>query len=215
MEKSLSLSEKLFCLAVRPQSGGIFIGASSSLTITLTGCVFVELMNLGLISLNEKLVHVNRPTVQNNPIYEFFLKPIRDREKDRKLRNWISVFNTKGRKIQKLFIRELVRKGVLLTEEKRIFFIPYEKVYLKDQRLVESIRNEVFQAALGKIESDEEMLILTIMANKANILPQIIPDRAQRKEARKRIKAIPETKMTKSVQEAIEMVNTAMIILAT
>ena len=89
MDKSLKLSEKLFCLAVHSGKGGIFLGASSALGMTLTGSVFIELMNKELISIQNKYVQLLKPTLQNDEIYEFFLKPIRNREKKRKIRMWI------------------------------------------------------------------------------------------------------------------------------
>lgn len=214
MEKSLKLSEKLFCLAVNPKKGGIFLNASSALGITLTGSVFVELMNEGVITIQNKAVHLQKTGIQNDEIHEFFLKPIRQREKDRKVRMWISVFNVKNRKIQKLFIRGLVRKGILRTEEKRILFIPYEKVFLSDRNRVELIRKEVEDAALGIGIPTEESLILAVMVAKMNLFPQIIPDRLRRKEALSNLKKLPESVVSKAVQEAIQMVYTAMIITA-
>lgn len=214
MEKSLKLSEKLFCLAVNPKKGGIFLNASSALGITLTGSVFVELMNEGVIAIQNKAVHLEKPGIQNDEIHEFFLKPIRQREKDRKVRMWISVFNIKNRKIQKLFIRGLVRKGILRTEEKRILFIPYEKVFLSDRNRVELFRKEVEDAALGIGIPTEESLILAVMVAKMNLFPQIIPDRLRRKEALSNLKKLPESVVSKAVQEAIQMVYTAMIITA-
>lgn len=214
MDKSLKLSEKLFCLAVHPGKGGIFLGASSALGMTLTGSVFIELMNKELISIQNKYVQLLKPTLQNDEIYEFFLKPIRNREKKRKIRMWISVFNVKNRKIQKLFIRRLVRKGILRTEEKRIWFVPYEKVFLMDRKLVDSIRKEVEEAALGIGNPDDESLILAMMVSKSNLLPQIFPDRVQRKEAARNLKKLPETAISKAVQDAIQMVHNAIIITA-
>lgn len=140
MERSLKLSEKLFCLAVNPKNGGFLLGASSVLAMTVTGSVFVELMDKELISMNDKRVHVQSSVPQNDEIHDFFLNHLKLREKDRKLRTWISYFNMRGRKIQKHFIRVLVRKNVLRTEERRILFIPYEKVFVSDREQVEKIR---------------------------------------------------------------------------
>lgn len=215
MEKSLKLSEKLFCLAVRPVSGGIFLTATSGLAISLTGAVFIELLNLGLLSLDKKYIHINDRKLHTDPIHEYFLRPVRERQEARKLSRWIGYFNMKGRKIQKMFIRELVRKGVLRTEERRIFFIPYEKVFLKNQQLGDSLRREVEQTALGIKPAEEETVILTLLAHKINLLPQIIKDRQQRKLARKKLKDFPENQMTRAVEEAIESIRTAMVILAT
>jgi len=212
MDRSLKLSEKLFCLAVNPKNGGILLSASSALYLTLTGSVFVELIKNELISLEKGVVHLNNPSIQNDEIHEFFLNRIRLRGKDRKLRNWISYFNVRSRKIQKLFIRSLVRKNVLRTEEKRILFIPYEKVFLMDREFVENIRRDVENAALGVGVSSDDMLVLSVMVAKTNLLSRIFTDRARRKEATRYLKNLPETDISKAVQEAIEMMRASVYV---
>lgn len=209
MKQALKLSEKLFCLSVNPKNGCILLNASAALAMTLTGSVFVELMNKGLVSIENGIVHLVNPTFQNDEVHEFFLNRIRLRGKDRKLRTWISYFNVRGRKIQKHFIRSLVRKNVLRTEEKRFLFIPYEKVYLMDRELVESIRKEVETTLLGRGESGDESIILAVMTAKTNLLSRIFPERAQRKEAARFLKNLPETQISKAVQEAIQMMHAA------
>jgi len=209
MDKSLKLSEKLFCLAVNPKNGGILLSASSAMGMTLTGSVFVELMNKGLITVENGLVHVSNPAIQSDEVHEFFMSIIRHRRKDRKMRNWISYFSNRRRKIQKLYIRNLVRKNVLRTEEKHILFIPYEKVYLMDRVLVESIRQEVENTSLGKAVSTDEALILAILTARTNLLPRILADRAQRKIAARLLQKLPETPVSKAVLEAIQMAHAA------
>ncbi len=215
MDRSLKLSEKLFCLAVNPKNGGILLSASSTLSMALTGSVFVELMKSELVSIEKGVVHLQNPMIQNDEIFEFFLNPIRLRQKDRKLRNWISYFNVRGRKIRKLFIRNLVQKNVLRTEEKRFLFIPYEKVYLMDRELVENLRKNVETASIGIGVSSDNQLILAVLASKTNLLSRIFPDRARRKEAERYLKNLPETDISKAVQEAIQMMHAAVVIAAT
>ena len=209
MDRSLKLSEKLFCLAVNPKKGGILLNSSAALAMTLTGSVFFELMNKGLVSIENGVVHLLNPTSQSDEVYDFFLNRIKLHGKDRKLRRWISYFNVRGRKIQKHFIRSLVRKQVLRTEEKRILFIPYEKVFLMDRDLVESIRKEVETILLGKGEQTDASLILAMMVAKSNLLSRIFPERTQRKEANRYMKNLPETPVSKAVQEAIQMMHAA------
>lgn len=209
MDRSLKLSEKLFCLAVNPKSGGIFLNASSTLAMTLTGSVFIELMDKELISIEDKIVHLQSPVFQEDEVYEFFLNRIRIRGKDRKLRNWILYFNMRGRKIQKHFIRSLVRKNVLRTEERRILFIPYEKVFIMDRELVEKIRAEVEDTFMKRTEPFDESLILASMVIETNILSRIFPERARRKEARRFLKSMPPNPISKAVHEAIQMAQAA------
>lgn len=212
MDRSLKLSEKLFCLAVNPKRGGILLNSSAALAITLTGSVFVELMTKGLVSIEKGVVHLENPTFQNDEIHEFFLSRIRLRGKDRKLRTWISYFNVRGRKIQKHFIRSLVRKNVLRTEERRILFIPYEKVFLKDRDMVESIRKEVETTLQGRGDQSDESIILAMMVAKSNLLSRVFPERAPRKEASRFLRNLPETTISKAVQEAIQMMHASVFI---
>jgi hypothetical protein len=209
MNRSLKLSEKLFCLAVNPKKGGLILNASSTLGMTLTGSVFVELIKKGIVAVENKVAHLENPSLQSDEIHEFFLRKLRLHGKDRKLRNWISYFNLRKRKIQKLFIRDLVRQNVLRTEEHRILFIPYEKVFLMDRELVDAIRKQVEDAAMRKPDQTDESMILAIMVWRTNLLPQIFPERIQRKEAISNLKKLPETEMSKAVLDAIHMANAA------
>jgi len=104
---------------------------------------------------------------------------------------------------------------VLRTEEKRILFIPYEKVFLMDRDLVESIRKEVETTLLGRGVLNDESIILALMVGKSDLLSRIFPERAQRKEATRFLKNLPETPVSKAVQEAIEMMQTAVFAAAT
>lgn len=209
MDRSLKLSEKLFCLAINPNKGGLLMSASSVLSMTLAGSVVVELMKQDLIAIENKVIRLKNPTMQSDEIHEFFLRHIREHRKDRKLRSWISYFNMRGRKVQKLFIRNLVRKNVLRTEERRILFIPYEKVFLMDRDLVETIRRDVENVMLSQSGSSEEMVVLAMMTEKTNLLSRIFPDRARRKEASRNLKNMPETEVSKAVKDAIQMMHAA------
>jgi hypothetical protein len=214
VEKSLMLSEKLFCLAVNPKNGGFLLVASSTLGITITAAVFVELMNKNLISIRNSFVHIDNSNVQIDGIHEFFMNRIRLRNKERKLRNWISYFNVRSRKIQKLFIRRLVLKNILRTEEKRILFIPYEKVYLTDSDWIAAVRNEIATVALGKGTLSDDSVILAILVWRMNLLSRIFPERSVRKEAVRFLKKLPEDDVSKAVREAIQMMHAAVFIVA-
>lgn len=209
MDRSLKLSEKLFCLAVNPRKGGLLMSASSTLSMTLTGSVIVELLKKELITVENGILHLENSNIQSDEIHEFFLNRIRQRAKDRKLRNWISYFNVRGRKIQKLFIRSLMHKNVMRTEQKRILFIPYEKVFLMDQVLVENIRKDVEMTLLNVAGSSDESIILSVMVAKTNLLSRIFPDRERRKIASRNLKKLPDTDISKAVQDAIDMMHSA------
>jgi hypothetical protein len=205
MDKTLKLSEKLFCLSVNPKRWGILLNASSTLAIALSGSVFVEMQKKELITILKGIVKVQNHNIQSDQIYDFYLNRIRERTKGRKLRNWISYFSVRGRTIQKLFIRSLVQKNILRTEEKRFLFIPYEKVYLMDRELVEKLRKDVELNLMDLTQADDEAIILAVMVAKNNLLSRIVPDRQQRKLAAKNLKKLPENDISKAVQDAIQI----------
>lgn len=215
MKHDLKLSEKLFCLSINPNRGGILMSASASLGITLAGSVLVELINKGIITLDNKLIHLVNPSVQYDAIHEFFLNPIRTHGKDRKISTWISWYNMRARKIRKLLTRDLMRKNVLRVEEKRFLFIPYERVYLMDRPLVESLRKDLENILLGKAEASEESIVLAMMVVRTNLLQRVVPDKAQRKMAAAFIKKLPETPVAKAVREVIQMTHTAAFVATT
>lgn len=209
MNRPLKLSEKLFCLAVNPKKGGILLSASSALGMTLTGSIFIELMNKEIVSVENRRVRLVNPSLQSDEVHEFLLRRIREHQRDRKIRVWVSYFGNRKRKLQKLFIRDLVRRNVLRTEERRILFIPYEKVFLMDRGLVETVEKEVENAIFGREQRTEESLTLAVLAAKSNLLSRVFPERKRRKEAEQILKKIPETEIFKAVQDAIQIARTA------
>jgi len=54
-----------------------------------------------------------------------------------------------------------------------------------------------------------------MMVGKSNLLSRIFPERAQRKEAARFLKNLPETPISKAVQQAIQMMHTAVFVAAT
>lgn len=211
MKQDLKLSEKLFCLAVDPKSGGILMGAHSVLGITLSGAVLTELFEKGMISINNEVVHLDNPSYLNDEIHELFMNRIRLSKKDRRIRGWISIFNGRGGKFKNALIRQLVRKNVLRLEERRFLFIPYKKVFLMDRMLVESIGQEVKDTLMGKTHPGEEAMMLAMLAVRANLLRRIIPEKEERKTAALNLKKIPETPVTKAVKEVIQMAHAGVI----
>lgn len=211
MNRPLKLSEKLLCLAVNPKKGGIFLSASSVLGMTLTGSVFVELLNKEIVAIENKRVRLKNPSLQNDEVHEFLLRKIRERKGDRRIRSWISYFSARSRKMQKLLIRDLSWVNVLKTEERRFLFIPYQKVFLMDRGLVESIVKEVDDTIFGKAPQSEESTILAMMVAKTNLLSRVFPERGRRKEASRLLKKLPETEILKAVQEAIQIARAAMV----
>lgn len=207
MKQDLKLSEKLFSLAVDPTRGGILRGSYSVLGITLSGSVLLELAHKELISVDQGMVRMQNPSIQQDEIHEYFMHHIRRHGKDRKVRTWISWFSGWSRKLQKAYIRQLVLKNVLRVEEKRFLFFPYEKVFLMDKDLVENISREVKDVLLGRKESNEEMVILSIMAEKTNLLGRIFPNRAERRIAASNLKKVPETPVMKAVKEAVQIMH--------
>ena len=215
MDKSLKLSEKLFCLAVNPKKGSIYLNATAALTMTLTGSVFVELKQKGLVFVDRGMVHLVNPTIQSDEILEFFLNRLRIKNKDRRMRTWIAYFHARGRKIQKLFIRHLVQKNVLRIEERHMLFFPYNRVFLKDPILVDHIRKDVENALLSSSVISDDLLILAMMASKTNLLRRIFPDKVRRKHAIHNLKNQPETEISKAVQEAIVMIHESVFAMVT
>ena len=215
MDKSLKLSEKLFCLAVNPKKGGIYLNATAAITMTLTGSVFVELKQKGFVFINRGMVHLVNPTIQSDEILEFFLNRLRLKNKDRRMRTWIAYFHARGRKIQKLFIRHLVQKNILRIEERHMLFFPYKRVLLKDPVLVDHIRKDVENALLGSSVLSDDLLILAMMAAKTNLLRRIFPDKVRRKLAIRNLKKLPETEISKAVHEAIQMMHESVFAVVT
>ena len=191
MEKSLSLSEKLYLLAIHPQKGGIIFWASQKLDFALLGALFLEMFLDKKIEIEHKRIQVI-DSKSVNPAHTYLLEKMAKATRPQKITGWMSKFRFSMKHIRRQIKATLVQKRLLRLEEKQFLFIRWKKPFLMDKlvtyKLQSEAENQIFQGP-----GSEESFVLLSLIKPAGLLRRVVPDKYKRKTARLKMKQFPET----------------------
>ncbi|WP_372948642.1 GOLPH3/VPS74 family protein [Mariniphaga sp.] len=202
MEKSLSLSEKLYLLAVHPQKGGIIYAASQKLDFALSGALFMEMILDKQIEIENKRIKVVN-TKSNNPIQNYLLQKMRKAKRPRKVTTWISKFRFSVKRIRRQIKTSLVRKGTLKLEEKQFLFFQWKKPVLLNKQAVYKLQSEIENQILQGTTSEENIMLLSLI-KPAGLLKRIFQDKDKRKLAEQKLKQLMEgNQVSEAVSAAV------------
>lgn len=188
MEKSLSLSEKIYLLAVHPEKGGIVFSAAQKLDFALLGALFLEMMLDKKIEVENKRIKVVNPK-SNDSIQNYLLQKMSKASQSRKITTWISKFRLSMKRIRRHIKSSLVQKRLLRLEEKQFLFFRWKKPMVLNKqylyKLKSEIENQIFQGT-----DIEENLMLLALIKPSGLLKQIIPAKDKRKTANRKLKQL-------------------------
>lgn len=188
MEKSPTISEKIYLLAVHQEKGGIVFSAAQKLDFALLGALFLEMMLDKKIEIENKRINVVNPK-SNDSIQNYLLQKMSKASQPRKITTWISKFRLSVKRIRRHIKSSLVQKRLLRLEEKQFLFFRWKKpVVLNKQalyKLKSEIENQIFQGT-----NNEENLMLLALIKPSGLLKQIIPAKDKRKIADKKLKQL-------------------------
>ncbi len=205
MQRSLNLSEKIYCLSVNPERGGILFRASSNLSMILSGGMFLEFARRNILSLTNNRLHLKEAGYSEDPVEEYYLAFLREARNDQRLFRWLDRFRVRGVRTRRIFRNQLVKKNMIRTEPRSFLFFHWQKVFLSDREAVRKIVGEIEEALLNPGFPDEQKSVLCIMAAKANLLHRIFPDRFIRKMARQKIRAFSKNPSSEIVSQAVQI----------
>jgi hypothetical protein len=202
MEKSLSLSEKLYLLAVHPQKGGIIYAAKQKLDFALPGALFMEMILDKQIEIENKRIKVVN-TKSNNSIQNYLLQKMRKAKRPRKVTTWISEFRFSVKRIRRQIKTNLVQKGTLKLEEKQFLFFQWKKPVLQNKQAVYKLQSEIENQILQGTTSEENIMLLSLI-KPAGLLKRIFQDKDKRKLAEQKLKQLMEgNQVSEAVSAAV------------
>jgi hypothetical protein len=187
MESNLSLSEKLYVLAIHPEKGGINSWSSSAIGYVLIGSLLMELYFNRNIVFNEKKVVV-KETISDNKLHRFMLEKM-EAKKPKKISYWVNRFNYSMRFIKGTVRESLNKKRVIQLHAKRFLFFKWKKPVLANKTVVYKLVRKIDQW-IFKGTSKENDLILLSFLEPAALLRRLYPQRQKRKQARKKLKQL-------------------------
>ena len=130
----LTLAEAMLLLSLNEKRKTVALPASTNFSYMLAGSLLAQLRLQGLIDLNEDKVVVKPDTPPaDNTLENELLDDILRSDRPRKITHWVNRFGSRGRKLQKQILENLIGKGVLKKEQKRyLWVIPYAEYAQQD-----------------------------------------------------------------------------------
>ncbi len=188
MEKSLSLSEKLYFLSIKREKGGISMSVSSQIHLVLHGAILIEMLHKAIIKVEDHRIILQRTTSENE-IYSYILDLFKGYSSTKRVRFWISRMSMKRARIKRLIHSQMENKRLISIEKKHFLFFKWDKPHILNYKLHREL-NKVVSSAIFSNESNNDELILMILIKSLNSLKNIFQDKDNRKQARRMLKAL-------------------------
>ncbi|HKL32588.1 MAG TPA: GPP34 family phosphoprotein [Tangfeifania sp.] len=202
MDKSLSLSEKIYLLAIHPQKGGIITPARAGLNYVLTGSLLLELyLEENIVFENKRIIVKNAQT--KNPLHRLLLDRMTHRKKPLKISHWVSKFSYKHKKTREHLQKTLSEKRMLRQEDKHFLFFRWKKPALVNKQAVYQLQSEI-ENNVFKGTADKAQIMLLSLLKPAGLMKRLFPEKEKRRKASKRLKMMTvENQVSAAVGDAI------------
>ena len=208
MNETISLSEKLYLLAINPEKGGIYWYSSNAIEFVIGGGLIIELLQKKCIAIEDKKLVVQSYDSQEN-IHKFALDRIALSTRQLKISIWIRKFHFSYRKIRRLLQEGLVAKRLIRLEEKSFLFFHWKKPVLLQKEVVIHIIEDIKRVIFNGNETEEDRFLLSLIVP-AELMRRIFRDRGRRKLALEKIKLMKvENPVSIAVNRAIHAARAA------
>lgn len=183
------------------------MNASTTLDTALAGAQLLDLVLAHKLSLADGRIVVSNSAPTGDSVLDEVLKKIADDPKTRKPAMWIPKM-TRG--LRKRLLAELVRKGILAEDKKKILgFIPSTRHPSKDPSAETEVWDRLRCTLVENVVPDERTAALAAVIQAAD-LEGLILDRDERKLAKSRLKELANNQaMSPAIARAISSVNAA------
>ncbi|AHF05953.1 GOLPH3/VPS74 family protein [Desulfitobacterium metallireducens] len=186
----LDLSEELLLLAVHEEKGSIPFDASNKIDFCLAGALLIELELMNRVKADKKTLQVINRTSTGNSRLDTLLNLIDHSKKVRSPSYWITKSKGTFKHLRHEYLEQLVNQGILREEERQIFWIFPSTAYpLRDTLLKREIRDRVRLVILREETPSPRTARLIALVHACGLTNTIF-DKEERKDARKKVKAL-------------------------
>jgi golgi phosphoprotein 3 len=213
----LTLTEELFLLSLRDKKNTIGLPYSAAMPYALAGAMLVELTLAGQIQLDKdkKILPIGGPQpVQNQRLNELLVM-ICASGKPKKITHWINIVVGKNKKLERELLTELIDRGLLREEEKRILWvIPYTEYSQQDASVKYLRKQHLRDIVLGGQTADQRSVALLSLLKAIELLDNIFTQ-DEIKAALGRVKEIiKDEAIGQSVIEVLDSISSAAVMAA-
>lgn len=188
--EDLSLSEKVYLLAIRPEKGGFRVMAGNSFNYLLTGACLLELFLLKKIAFHHKRIEI-LDSGTDTDLHRFLMEKLSVPRRPKKIASWLSRFQFSHKIIRGYIADSLVRQKQLRLADRSFLFFRWKRPELLTKRLLYHILEDLHRAAFQGSDNPDDYLLLSLIET-GPLWSRVFPERHQRKQARLRIRQIRE-----------------------
>ena len=211
----LNTAEQFLVLIHHPEKTG-YLAPQQVRNIGLTGSILLDLAADERITLDDGKVKANSLKTNISPAHQLVLEKIYRTERQKKIKNWIAIFNRTPSKYYKPVINGLDRNGLIRIEHKKFLFISYMTTRLINNRVREGIIKEARDVIFRKKPVDDHIAPILGLIEACKIHRLICRDRSEIKSCRSMLREITkEDGISRGVAKVIQETQAAVLLAMT
>ncbi len=212
----LSFAEEIFLFALDDREGSIKPLPVSALEYALPGALIMELAFLDKIDVDLKSLQVVNTDPTGNPLLDDVMRQIKSKSEAQPVSYWLSFFAGQAKQIQELVLAQLVAKGILKTEDKKILWVFKTRRYpMIDNREIKEVTARLRELILSDEIPDPREAVLVSLVDACRLFDDIF-SAEEYERVQPRIKALAKLdligqEITKSIREIAQAMALAMM----
>lgn len=173
----LSFAEEVFLLALDDREGAIKPLPVSALEYALPGALLMELAFLNKIDIDLKSLQVVNAEPTGNILLDNVLRQIEHRNDVQATSSWLSFFAGQAKQIQEQVLAQLIAKGVLKTEDKKILWVFKARRYpMINNREIKEVKTRLYELILSDEIPDPREAVLISLAHACHLLDDLFSE---------------------------------------
>ena len=211
----LTFAEEIFLLALDDRQGALRPMPVLALDYALAGAVITELALQNRVDTDVTTLTVVNPAPTGDPLLDDALAELTAAGTRQKLHYWLEHLSGEARQIQAMVLKQLVDRGILKCEDRRILWVFHSRRYpLLDNREIKEVRLRLRELILSQDIPDPRDAVLISLADACCLLGPLFT-REERDLCQPRIAALAKLDLVgQEVAKAVRNISQA-IALAT
>ena len=212
----LSFAEEIFLLAMDDRQGSIKPLPVSALEYAMPGALLIELAFLDRLDVDLKSMQVVNTDPTGNQLLDNVLRQIQSKNEVQPVSYWLSYFAGQAKQIEEQILAQLVAKGILKIEDKKILWVFKTRRYpMIDNREIKEVTARLRDLILSDDIPDPRDAVLVSLVDACRLFDDIFtPEEYERVQPR--IKALAKLdligqEITKSIREIAQAMALAMM----
>ncbi len=171
---NLNLAEELLLLGLDVESGELILSVTTSLPYGLAGALILELHNLNKIEYKDGKITVQDDSAIGDKVLDDALHLISSAPEYQEIKYWIKKIVSTFTDIIDKLINNLVEKGVLKKEERKILWIiPVDTYPINDPLPTVHTRLRIREIVLEDTQANQKDLALLSLVKATNLIDEL------------------------------------------